>query len=279
MGERRSNLDILDYSRLEHIAQEGHEGFASADPFPHIVIDDFLPKDVAEALLADFVATEDGWKHYHHFNERKLGFTDMEKMPAHARSVFEALLSQQTIDFISELSGIEGLVSDPDLEGAGMHMVPPGGHLNIHTDFLTHTKKRSWRRHINLLIYLNKEWEDEWQGNLELWDKEMTHCVASVHPAFNRCVIFNTIPKSYHGHPHKLACPPDENRKHILLYYYRDEGHALELTPTDYQPLPSDSAFKKAMVAADARLLRLYTYLKGRTGLSDRMMDRILRRL
>ena len=272
-------MNILDYPRLERIAQESRSDFARADPFPHIVIDDFLPTDVAETLLADFLHTQEGWKHYHHYNERKLGLTDLDQMSPHIRAVFEALLSQPTIDFISKLSGIEGLVSDPDLEGAGMHRVPPGGHLNIHTDFLTHTKKRSWHRHINLLIYLNKDWKEEWCGNLELWDKEMTHCVQSVAPAFNRCVIFNTVPKSYHGHPHKLACPQDESRRHILLYYYRDEGRPLELTPTDYQPLPDDSAFKKAMVAADARLLRLYTFLKGRTGLSDRMMDRILRRL
>ena len=198
-------------------------------------------------------------------------------MPAHTRAVFEDLLSQKTVDFIAKLTGIEGLVSDPDLEGAGMHMVQPGGFLNIHTDFLTHTKKRSWRREINLLIYLNKNWRDEWNGNLELWDKEMTHCVASVPPAFNRCVMFNTIPKSYHGHPLKLACPPGETRKHILLYYYRDEGHALELAPTDYQARPEDSAWKKAMVRVDAGLLRLYTAIKGRTGITDRMLDRILK--
>ena len=84
----------------------------------------------------------------------------------------------------------------------------------------------------------------------------MTRCVSSVNPAFNRCVLFNTIPKSYHGHPHKLSCPPGETRKHILLYYYRDEGADLALTPTDYKALPSDSAFKKAMVAVDSALLR-----------------------
>ena len=107
----------------------------------------------------------------------------------------------------------------------------------------------------------------------------MTRCVSSVNPAFNRCVLFNTIPKSYHGHPHKLSCPPGETRKHILLYYYRDEGADLALTPTDYKALPSDSAFKKAMVAVDSALLRAYTYLKGRTKLSDRIVDRLLKRL
>ena len=272
-------MSVLDFDRLGCLAAENHGSFTGAKPFPHVVLDDFLPEPVAEGLLEDFLQTKGGWKHYHHYNERKSAITDLDQMAPHTQGVFEALLSQQTIDFIARLSGIEGLVSDPDLEGAGMHSVLPGGHLNIHTDFLTHTKRRSWRREINLLIYLNKDWQPEWNGNLELWDKQMTRCVHSVPPAFNRCVIFNTLPGSYHGHPLKLACPPGECRKHILLYYYRDEGRPLALAPTDYQPLPTDSRFKKAMVAADAAALRLYTAIKGRTNLSDRIMDRILRHM
>lgn len=270
-------MSLVDFERLDDVAAQHHDGFVRAEPFPHVVLDDFLPQEVAEGLLNDFDPELKGWKHYHHYNERKSAITDLDEMPAHTRGVFEDLLSDRALDFVARLSGIEGLVSDPDLEGAGMHMTLPGGHLNIHTDFLTHTKKRSWRREINLLIYLNKEWRDDWNGNLELWDKEMTRCEASVTPAFNRCVIFNTIPKSYHGHPLKLACPPGQYRKHILLYYYRDEGRPLPLASTDYQARPADSAWKKGLVAADAALLRLYTAIKGRTKLSDRMVDRIMK--
>lgn len=270
-------MDALDYDQMDRFAHDLHDQFTAASPFPHIVIDDFLPREVAENLLTDFQAKKKGWKHYHHYNERKSAVTELAEMSPHTQGVFEALNSQRCIDFIEALSGIEGLISDPDMEGAGMHMVPPGGHLNIHTDFLTHTKKRTWRRHINLLIYLNKDWKEEWNGNLELWDKDMTRCEHSVPPAFNRCVIFNTIPGSYHGHPHKLTCPSDEYRKHILVYYYRDEGEKLALAPTDYQPLPTDSLAKKTMVAADRGLLRLYTAIKGRTRISDRMLDRIMK--
>lgn len=270
-------MSLVDFEELDRIALDNHKLFVEAKPFPHVVLDDFLPQEVAEGLLGDFGRQLDGWKHYYHYNERKSAITELDAMPSHTRSVFEDLLSQRTIDFIAKLTGIEGLISDPDLEGAGMHMTQPGGHLNIHTDFLTHTKRRSWRREINLLIYLNKDWRDEWNGNLELWDKQMTRCEHSVPPAFNRCVIFNTIPGSYHGHPLKLACPPGECRKHILLYYYRDEGHPLQLASTDYQARPEDSPWKRAFIAADAALLRLYTAIKGRTNISDRSLDRILK--
>jgi Rps23 Pro-64 3,4-dihydroxylase Tpa1-like proline 4-hydroxylase len=273
-------LDAVDFERWSKLATELHDAFQAARPYPHVVIDDFLPREVAEALAAEFShVAEDSWKHYHHYNERKLAITDAGLMPPRTREVVDALQTEQAIDFVSKLSGIEGLISDPDLEGAGMHLVKQGGFLNVHTDFLTHTKRRSWSRHINLLLYLNKDWEEAWQGNLELWDADLSECVHSVAPAFNRCVIFNTIEKSYHGHPHKLACPPDVQRKSLLLYYYRDEGQALELSSTNYQPLPGDSILRRSMIAADRGLLRLYTLLKGHTKVSDRLMDRILRRL
>ena len=159
-----------------------------------------------------------------------------------------------------------------------MHLVQRGGFLNVHTDFLAHTKRRSWSRHINLLVYLNEDWKEEWKGDLELWDGDLTRCVHSIPPLFNRCVVFNTLERSYHGHPEKLACPPGVSRKSLLLYYYRDEGQPLDLSSTDYQALPGDSVARRFLIAADRTLLRLYTFVKGRTKVSDRLMDRILRR-
>ena len=94
--------------RLDRIAEEEKAAFAHAEPFPHVVIEDFLPAEVAEALWVDFQHTQRGWKHYHHYNERKLALTDLDQMPAHTRDVFRALLSQPAIDFVSKLSGIEG---------------------------------------------------------------------------------------------------------------------------------------------------------------------------
>lgn len=271
-------MSVLDFERLDRMASELAPSFGEASPYPHVVIDDFLPQEVADGLLAEFEAVEAEWKHYHHFNERKQAITEYERMPALTREVFDALQSQQAIDVVEKLSGIDGLISDPRMEGAGMHLVNCGGFLNVHTDFLTHTKQRHWSRHINILIYLNKDWREEWQGNLELWDDDLTLCVQSIAPVFNRCVIFNTLAKSFHGHPHKLSCPPDRNRKSLLLYYYRDEGHDLEISSTNYQPLPDDSAFRRLMIAADRMALRFYTLIKGNTRISDRLMDRLLRR-
>lgn len=272
-------MEVLDFDKLERLAGELAGEFAAAGPYPHVVIDDFLPQDVADGLVAEFEQSHHEWKHYHHYNERKMALTELEAMPERTRSVVEAMQSRRFVDIMERLSGLEDLVSDPDLEGAGMHLVEPGGFLNVHTDFLAHTKRRTWSRHINLLIYLNKDWQEEWNGNLELWEKDLSRCVHSIPPVFNRCVIFNTVENSFHGHPHKLSCPEGTARKSLLLYYYRDEGKELAVASTDYRALPDDSLTRRLLISADRMALRLYTLIKGRTGLSDRLMDRLLRKL
>lgn len=271
-------MNAIDFPRLNRIARDQRDTYAVAAPFPHAVIDDFLPAEAAEQLLLDFDQAQEGWKHYTHYNERKLALTNLAQMPPHTQKVMAALQSQQAIDFVSALAQIEGLISDPDLEGAGMHLVKKGGFLNVHTDFLTHTKKPTWARRINLLLYLNKDWQDDWHGNLDLWNADMSACIQSVKPVFNRCVIFSTIENSYHGHPDKLDCPPDRSRKCLLLYYYRDEGRELGFSATDYRPTPDASYMERALIAADRTLLQAYTFIKRRSRLGDDTISRILKR-
>lgn len=271
-------MAVLDYERLEALAQDRHADFAAAEPYPHVVIDDFLPPATIEGVHAEFVETFEGWTHYHHYNEKKLALTDINGMGPNTRALFEALMSDRFVRVVETLTGIERLISDPDLDGAGMHQIVPGGFLNVHTDFLAHTKNRNWSRQVNMLIYFNKGWQPEWMGDLELWDANMTRCVHSVTPVFNRCVMFHTRRRSFHGHPHKLACPEGESRKSLALYYFRDEGAVRELTPTDYQPLPDDPPLKKFLVAADRNLLKGYSFLKRYAGLTDGVIDRFLKR-
>ncbi len=277
-GEPADSGSVFDFAQLDALAEQRKGEFAAADPFPHLVIDDFLPNEIATQVLAEFPTPGDGWIHYSHFNERKLGLTDIERMGPTTRSVFDALWSDRFTGFLEKLTGIRDLITDPDLDGGGLHQSLPGGFLNIHTDFLAHNRHRHWSRQINLLIYLNKEWQPEWNGNLDLWDAQMKRHVASVEPVFNRCVIFHTQRRSFHGHPHRLCCPEGESRKSLILYYYRDEDEALRMEPTFYQPLPDDPPYKKALVWADGELIRVYSFLKRYAGLRDGIVNRFLKK-
>ncbi len=269
---------VFDFERLEEIAEQRKEDFTSADPFPHTVIDDFLPAEIAEKVLAEYPTPDAKWIHYSHFNERKLGLTDIGLMGPTTQTVFDALWSSRFLAFLEKLSGIEELITDPELDGGGLHQTLPGGFLNNHVDFLVHNKRPSWSRQINLLIYLNKDWKSEWNGDLEIWDSEMKRRVAEVVPVFNRCVIFHTQRRSFHGHPHKLCCPAGNSRKSLILYYYRDEEKSLPLEPTLYAALPSDTSFKKAMVWLDGEVVRAYSFLKRHVGLDDGIVNRFLRK-
>ena len=268
----------LDYAGLEALARRRCGEFAAAAPFPHVVIDDFLPADVLEAVCAEFDETAAGWSHYHHYNERKQALTRAGGMGPRTQALLAELLSLDFVHVLETLTGLTGLIADPDLDGGGLHRVRAGGFLNVHTDFLAHTTQRTWSRQVNLLIYFNKGWRPEWEGALQLWDVAMQRCVRSIEPVLNRCVIFRTTDSSYHGHPHKLACPEDVERRSLALYYFRDEGRPLPLTPTHYRGTPEDSRLRRGLIATDGVLLRAFSFLKRYTGLSDGLASRILKR-
>ena len=271
-------MQMLDFERLERRVPELRTEFAQAKPFPHVVIDDFLPEGSAEQALRDF-ESGDRWNHYRHYNENKLAITDFAALSEPTHRLVSDLHSTRFLAFLAAVSGIDGLAGDPDLEGGCLHKVLPGGSLNVHSDFLSHSEHRSWSRQLNLLLYFNRGWQPEWRGDLEFWDRDVSTCSRAIAPLFNRCVIFRTSEDSFHGHPSPLACPPGEARKSMALYYFRDEGVPQRVKPTRYFALPHDPPHRRALVAMDSALLRVYALLKRSTPLTDRMVSRVLKYL
>jgi len=253
--------------------------FLAAAPFPHLVLDDFLPEDVADALAAEFDDPSIAWQPLHHVNERKSVFGDLERMGPVAASTIRALHAPEMRSALERLTGIAGLIGDPDLDGAGLHRTGPGGHLNVHTDALAHGKRRTWSRQLNLILFLNRDWSEAYRGDLELWDAGVHHCVRRIAPAFNRCVLFQTTPASFHGVPDGVSCPEGRSRKSLALYYFRDEAHVVPLRPTHYVPRPRDAFARRVLIRADRAALRLYALLKRYTPLDDARVTRLLRRL
>ena len=216
----RQPLNFLNPESLKLKAESLRGAYASAEPFPHVVMDDFLPEWAAEKILEEFpdIHAMD-WSQYEHTHSKKLATNDESKMGDFTRSAIHQLNSGIFLEFLETLSGISGLVADPYLWGGGLHQITRGGFLNIHADFNRHTRLQLDRR-LNLLLYLNKDWKEEYGGHLELWDKTMKRCVQRVLPVFNRAVLFSTTSTSYHGHPVPLTCPDAFSRKSLALYYY-----------------------------------------------------------
>ena len=154
-----------------------------------------------------------------------------ESCNGYIRQVFNFLNSAPILQFLEGLTAIDGLIADPYFHGAGFHETSTGGKLGIHADFRINEVLHLNRR-LNLLIYLNKDWQESYGGYLEMWDRKMTQKCVSVAPVFNRCVIFNTDADSYHGHPDPMTTPPQITRRSIAMYYYTASRRVYEDTPS-----------------------------------------------
>lgn len=206
---------------VEHYAEE----YANARPFPHVVIDDFLPPAVAEALHRDFVDTPRS--RFELFQKEgyaeKLVLKDVTKMNAYARLFFGEMNAAPMISFLQTLTRIPALIPDPYYTGGGFQEVRPGATLAVHADFNWNGELQLYRR-VNTLIYCNKDWKPEYNGDLQLWNSDVTRCEKRIYPIFNRCVVFNATSRNFHGHPLPLSCPAGITRKVAAAFYYTREA-------------------------------------------------------
>lgn len=274
---KENKIFIFDYQKWEAKLDKLTKDYAGANPYPHIVLDGFLDADVLKKCAEDYdsIAKSSAWINYSHYNERKKGLSKYDQLPYSIQNIIDELNSPEFLRFLSMLTGIHGLQKDDSLEGGGIHQSAKGGFLNIHADFTSHPHKRNWQRRVNVLVYLNNDWQEEWGGCLEIWDRQMINCEKKVLPIFNRCVIFNTDADSYHGHPEPLKCPEGVYRRSIALYYYTEEQKLFRRS-TLYKARPQDNG-KKVLIGVDNLLVAVYTKIKGWLGANDNFISSFLR--
>ncbi|HXI12021.1 MAG TPA: 2OG-Fe(II) oxygenase [Thermoanaerobaculia bacterium] len=212
--------------------------FLSASPFPHIVIDRLFTEDALDVVLAEFPSpSEMRWQEFDSATERKLGFHyELSQINRRTQTFLWEMNSPPILSFLETLTGIEGLIPDPYFGGGGLHQILPGGFLDVHADFNWHPKLKLDRR-LNVLVYLNKNWNDSFGGALELWSPGGRKADISITPAFNRTVIFATTDSSLHGHPAPLTCPAGMTRKSLSFYYYTNGR------PESERSAPHDTIF------------------------------------
>jgi hypothetical protein len=219
--------------------------FVSGDPFPVLVIDDFLTPDAADAVLAEFPAPDAMPRSRDYmFGEKRELSSVAEQGPA-SRALYDALLGEQFRGFISTLTGRQ-LFVDPAFHGGGFHQSGDGGFLDAHVDFNMHPLHSNWLRTLNILLYLNKDWKPEYDGRLLLRstpDGEPRR----IEPLFNRGVLMLTDDHTFHGF-RKMSLPPGVTRKSIATYAYElvDEG-SVEPHTTGWAP--EDAGVLKRSIA------------------------------
>jgi len=224
-------MPSLEPSYLESLLEKYASNYPKAEPFPHVVMDNFLPDpSIIEKILEEFPdPTTANWQRFNNGKEKKLASTSEAMMGDNTRALLYYLNSSTFITFVEQLTGISGIIPDPHFVGGGLHRIQKDGFLKVHADFNKHNRLNLDRR-LNILLYLNKDWQEEYGGYLELWDEKMTSCQKKILPIFNRCVIFSTTDFSYHGHPEPLTCPEGRSRQSLALYYYTNGRPAEEVS-------------------------------------------------
>ncbi len=217
-----TNILSKKFQNLTEIALREKTNYLTAEPFPNIILNNFFNNDFLNIILNEFpnLSKLHESQSYNAKNEIKLSNKNYDKFPSTIKLFIDFLNSNIFLNFLQNLTSInEKLVSDPHLEGGGLHEIKSGGVLKIHTDFNRHPFLDLDRR-VNVLIYLNKNWQESYGGHLEFWNKNMSKCEKKISPSFNTMAIFSTTDFSNHGHPDPLNCSKEMSRKSIALYYF-----------------------------------------------------------
>lgn len=213
-------------TRIEELAAQ----FKEAQPYPYVVIPNFFRDDIAYAISGSFpqaaidsngcLAKDASWHVYDNPVEAKL---TMNSFSQHGivESLWKFLQSEEgMLPFVRLITGIDELEADPLLHGAGFHLHPPGGRLEMHLDYSSHPVTQKERR-VNLIIYMTPEWNAKvWGGHLVLADCEVPSQVKFIEPKFNTAILMRTADESWHGVPYPIKCPTHVvGRKSVAVYY------------------------------------------------------------
>ena len=158
------NLNFGDLNLLK-------EQWQNAKPYSHVVIDNFLPLELAKAVSNDFPnADSDFWYEYSSPLEVKKACSEWNKFPSSIYRAFLSLLSPQVTEVLSFITE-KDLVADIGLHGGGLHLHKAGGKLNTHLDYSIHPMAKLQRK-VNIIVYVSENWQTEWDGALGLWDND-----------------------------------------------------------------------------------------------------------
>jgi Rps23 Pro-64 3,4-dihydroxylase Tpa1-like proline 4-hydroxylase len=215
-------MEFIDFGNLEQRTGELKDAYQSAKPFHYLVFEDFFKPAAARQIHDHFPAISDGqWDGTTYIDQKN----KFQKNKFDAGDIFHRVFAElncaQFLGWLGKITQVDDLIADDELFGGGLHQSINGAFLNVHVDYNIHPTTKYHRR-LNVLVYMNADWKEEYGGHLELWEisenkKELLQKIA---PTFNRCVIFETNERSFHGHPQPLKTPGNVNRKSLATYYY-----------------------------------------------------------
>ena len=207
-GSWTNELDRLSYE------------YTHACPIEHVVIPNFFSLEMAEKIHAQFPTPDETWFKYENPFEGKYIFNQF-KNDDPMKKVIDELYSPQFLEYVSKISQVPNLESDPHLNAGGLHAYTRNGMSGVHLDYTIHPVTGKERR-VSIMVYMSKNWNESWGGHLKLYDENIENPVKLVHSLWNTAVLFRTNGKAYHGFPEPIKCPEGQYRKVIGIYYMTD---------------------------------------------------------
>lgn len=231
--------------------------YTNALPYEHVVIPNFYTEAHANFLADNFSDPDSTWYKYDNPFEGKYLFNKF-KPDDPLKKAIDAMYTPEFIGYMSKIAQIDGLQPDPHLNAGGLHAYPRNGISGVHLDYNIHPVSGLERR-VSILVYLSKDWKEEWGGRLKVWDSELTKCTEIQHGLWNTAVIFKTNGMTYHGFPEPIKCPEGVFRKALGIYYLSEPTEEARQNPRHhaiYFPAPG--------TAPNPKMDRLYAIRRER---------------
>lgn len=204
--------------------------FKDASPAPMIVLDDFFPEDTAKNLSKEIDSIDaDLCRKFTRNGSYMEECNNLSLMPL-AQDVIGQLHSQTFMKWLNQVTGIDHLIPDPYLIGAGYSRSFKGDSLKNHIDFNWNDTIKLYRA-LTLIIYLSEGWQEEWGGNLEFSSFDNQDSINKVYIKWNRAIIWQHHESCFHGYPEPIDCPADQSRKTLRLFYYVSNQEPLKDQP------------------------------------------------
>ena len=226
-------------NNIDQLAQ----GYKINEPCPYLIIPDFLNKTFIDEIYTEYLQRSEDLSDWHFYNnplEVKYAYDNINNCGKNIKKLFDLYASEECIQLFNNLTGNTKLEYDHTLHGCGLHLMPKNGRLSVHLDYEKHPILENKQRKINIILYLNKEWDSSWNGSTELWDKELNSYIESP-IVYNTAIVFQTNDISWHGVPKKINCPDNESRKSIAYYYISE----LEINPDNNKIGNDGSGYRK----------------------------------
>lgn len=215
--------------------------FYNAQPFNHVVIDNFLEIEYFNNLsmaLEMYYQDNSGKGGVDYKSEVEDGKWGSQGLSLSSTLVElgELLRSKELRNFLEEITGFTNLQITSDLNSSGysfFHAMGPNSFLGPHTDHTIDMNGGSYHV-LNIIIYASKKWDPNWGGGTTLHFNG-SKLATDVEFAPNRALVFMHSPYSVHG-TQRISSIAEEKRFSIYFDFYsgsRDPYSHLDIKKFD----------------------------------------------